>query len=148
MLCYFVRKKFSSYYDGMAKEDEKIKIEEHFKVCSLCRKEYQIFKEDLEKVKSLDLVPSPDYLWEKIKERMKGETKILYLRKKSISRYIGSLGLTSLSVLILISTSYFYYSKNKKIENEKIANFLLDSNKITMNYSGLGIKTNYDLLLE
>lgn len=146
MLCYFVRKKFSSYYDGMAKEDEKAKIEEHFKVCSLCREEYQLFKGDLGILKSLDLVSAPDYLWDKIKEKMKGETKILYLRGKSISRYVVSLGLTSLSILILISTSYFYYST--KIENEKIINFLFNSNKITIDYSALDIETNYDLLLE
>jgi predicted anti-sigma-YlaC factor YlaD len=145
MFCYFVRKKFSSYYDGEIKENEKKKIEEHFKKCQKCEREYNLFKKDLEILNSIGLTPAPEYLWEKIKEKITKEKNIVSLKIENSYNYLVKLGIVSSSILILIFSSYFYYN-SLRIRDKKIAEFLINYPDIVTN-SSLDIQTEYDLIL-
>lgn len=145
MFCYFVRKKFSFYYDGEIPEKEKKKIEIHLKKCQSCQKEYRAFEENLKFLKSNFFLSAPDYLWEKIERKIDQNAKAV-CQEINFYKYFLRLGIVFVCIFIILIFSYriYYFNSSKKLE--KNIEFLINSQNLTENFE-LDIETEYDLIL-
>ena len=66
-----IQKKILLYLDGDLLVKERIKMEEHFKSCSLCRKRLEVLSKVWKLERTAGRKELPPYLWTRLEERIK-----------------------------------------------------------------------------
>lgn len=76
MLCKNAKKRLSEYFDGVLDSDTSVKISRHVKECTDCRDELERLATLQKRLKSVETVPVPDYLYRLVQARLKKEAQL------------------------------------------------------------------------
>ena len=81
MLCKNAKKKLSEYFDGVLDSDMSIEITRHVKECANCRDELERLATLQKRLKAIETVPVPDYLYRLVQARLKKEAQLKWYQR-------------------------------------------------------------------
>ncbi len=75
MECSKIREKLSDYIDGLVSSEERRFIDEHLMSCEMCSEYLSDLRETVDYVQNLEEIESPQWLTERIMEKVKSESQ-------------------------------------------------------------------------
>lgn len=117
MNCQKVEKLFSEYLENELSEKIKNEIKEHLEICGKCSQEFEIFKDSINSLKSLEVEDVKEEVWFKIKERISKEESFFEYFYSNYLKPLPGLAFT-FAVIIFVFITFTKISQKIPIKIE------------------------------